>query len=825
MANSYDTYTGDGSTKNFSITFPYLMHDHIAVYVDGVLTGFKFKGDSTVRVTPAPEGGSTVQIRRETPDENPLVDWANGTTLTARTLDVLAKQAIYAVVEKTRNVLGLSYKGHFDAKGLRIENLKEPEYDEDAVTKGWVINREEGTENRAAASAARAEAAAQASGNITFFDDKADADAASSGLANGSVVEVFNDETRGNLRTRYRVESGSLVYKLQFTNPFIRFSDAAEMVANSSLTYANSGAVAGDKWLVGDTTFIVAEAGVKNVELTTAGGVEVNIASNIRDTTQGVKALGGAIDGVTSAWTELIRFLRASKYRWGDVVNVDTRIDLEDGWSIENIDIKGDMAGPLVIAKTDASDVVFSRASVQNLNTAGMAMMINVPGVNNIRMYDSDFISDSYAVLLNEDAAGFSSFQSVGNRIYTSRADGHEWNFPDVNANYLISMGDIISGGLAGSGGTAGFAYGNANAKTWSIVGGIIKGSRRDAIHIEDGQRRGVVGLVAIDNAMEDGIWMSGPRDYELDSTGGFDEAKEVQFDTGTGPQTAYVHQITNNVMTLIDVSTEEHDKLPKPGDTISQSSTGASATVIGVYAQGEADGVPVVGVSATHKGTRTGYSGYNAIYQPKYAPLRGSSLIGAFFRGFQRGVTVSERAWVFLSGVSVAGADHVLNVGKSATALGHLHCLSKGVALFRGNNRGIGGFISSDEHHTKIVDFVGGGTQPGTTVEGFLMRFRLQHNGGNSSQNMDICDLPKTMNGQLTVFTESAGKWAWTSAWVKYDGVGFTVSHKCIAHYGSISSSDFVAEGGKLKYRFYDSTGVACEAKVLFRGVWMENS
>ena len=36
MAFSVDTYTGNGSTTSYSVTFPYIEQDHVIVTVDGV---------------------------------------------------------------------------------------------------------------------------------------------------------------------------------------------------------------------------------------------------------------------------------------------------------------------------------------------------------------------------------------------------------------------------------------------------------------------------------------------------------------------------------------------------------------------------------------------------------------------------------------------------------------------------------------------------------------------------------------------------------------------------------------------------------------------
>ncbi|WP_421440658.1 pyocin knob domain-containing protein [Agrobacterium tumefaciens] len=63
-------------------------------------------------------------------------------------------------------------------------------------------------------SADRAELAAGASGNVSFFDTYAAASAALPGLPEGRIVEVIVDETRNNDRTRYRVVGGALVYKI-----------------------------------------------------------------------------------------------------------------------------------------------------------------------------------------------------------------------------------------------------------------------------------------------------------------------------------------------------------------------------------------------------------------------------------------------------------------------------------------------------------------------------------------------------------------------------------------------------------------------------------
>jgi Membrane protein involved in colicin uptake len=57
-------------------------------------------------------------------------------------------------------------------------------------------------------------AAAEASGDVVFFDTKADATAALGSLADQQVVRIFADESKGGAQVFYRMESGSLVEKV-----------------------------------------------------------------------------------------------------------------------------------------------------------------------------------------------------------------------------------------------------------------------------------------------------------------------------------------------------------------------------------------------------------------------------------------------------------------------------------------------------------------------------------------------------------------------------------------------------------------------------------
>lgn len=111
MPYSYAQYTGNGSTTTFSVPFPYLLRSHVKLYyglnfttggyssllVDG--TNYSWASGTVVQLTAAPPAGTVLTIRRETPLAQQLVDWSDGSALTASLLDMADKQCFYTAQE------------------------------------------------------------------------------------------------------------------------------------------------------------------------------------------------------------------------------------------------------------------------------------------------------------------------------------------------------------------------------------------------------------------------------------------------------------------------------------------------------------------------------------------------------------------------------------------------------------------------------------------------------------------------------------------------------------------------------------------------------
>lgn len=120
MPFSYVQYPGNGSTVTFSVPFPYLLRAHVKLYyglslqsggytqllVDGV--NYSWTSATQVQLTAAPVVGQTLSIRRETPTTSRLVDWNDGSALTADALDTADLQNFYAIQEHKDYIEALS---------------------------------------------------------------------------------------------------------------------------------------------------------------------------------------------------------------------------------------------------------------------------------------------------------------------------------------------------------------------------------------------------------------------------------------------------------------------------------------------------------------------------------------------------------------------------------------------------------------------------------------------------------------------------------------------------------------------------------------------
>ena len=156
MPFAEDSYTGNGSTKEFNISFAYIEESHIKVALDEVATT-AFTVDtstspkkvvmntlasetSTQTTTGAPKSGVAVLVFRDTPLNNALVDYTDGSTLIADDLDKSNQQFLFLLQEQDDEQAAniQSTLAGQDAQNKKIINVADPTAAQHAATKNYV---------------------------------------------------------------------------------------------------------------------------------------------------------------------------------------------------------------------------------------------------------------------------------------------------------------------------------------------------------------------------------------------------------------------------------------------------------------------------------------------------------------------------------------------------------------------------------------------------------------------------------------------------------------------------------------------------------------
>lgn len=102
MATTQNNYTGNGTNKLFSITFPYLETTDIFVFVNGAATtAYSFANATTIEMITAPASGASVVIVRSTSDAALQATFFPGSSIKASDLNNDFDQVLFIAQETT----------------------------------------------------------------------------------------------------------------------------------------------------------------------------------------------------------------------------------------------------------------------------------------------------------------------------------------------------------------------------------------------------------------------------------------------------------------------------------------------------------------------------------------------------------------------------------------------------------------------------------------------------------------------------------------------------------------------------------------------------
>lgn len=105
MATTQNTYTGDGITFDYILTFPYLAAGDVRVSLDDVgTTAFSLINATTLRFDSAPANGVAIRIYRVTDDSNNRVVFISGSSIKANDLNDAFNRNLYIAQETTNNL-------------------------------------------------------------------------------------------------------------------------------------------------------------------------------------------------------------------------------------------------------------------------------------------------------------------------------------------------------------------------------------------------------------------------------------------------------------------------------------------------------------------------------------------------------------------------------------------------------------------------------------------------------------------------------------------------------------------------------------------------
>ena len=318
MATTQTTYTGNGSTTNYSFTFEYINQADVKASLDGTATtAFTLANATTVAFNTAPASGVNIIIFRDTANDDTVATFFAGSAIKAEDLNSNFDQTLYVSQETKNNslsALGGTMSGQLNMSNQKIVSLGTPTAATDASTKGYVdglITTHQAQVDAAAASetaAAASETAAatsetNAATSATNSANSATASATSATASATSATASANSATASATSATASAASATTA-TTQAANASTSASTATTQATNSSNS-ASAAATSATQAATSATNASTSATSSSNSATAAASSAASALAAfdNFDDTYLGAKASDPSTDNDGDALT------------------------------------------------------------------------------------------------------------------------------------------------------------------------------------------------------------------------------------------------------------------------------------------------------------------------------------------------------------------------------------------------------------------------------------------------------------------------------------------------------------------------------------------
>jgi hypothetical protein len=242
MAVTQNTYTGNGSTTNYSFTFPYLEETDIKVALNGTLTtAYTLANATTISFASPPANGTAIRIYRSTNNDSLQATFYPGSAIRSQDLNENFLQALYSVQEAGGSALSINggtMLGNLDMGGNKVVNLGSGVNPGDAVNKSQLDATQNYNNAQLAASVAAAQTQATNAANSAQSATTAQQQA-SQEAANSATSATTASAAAASSQSNATAAAASAASAASFAGNTIFFGFSRNQNGNLILTYSS----------------------------------------------------------------------------------------------------------------------------------------------------------------------------------------------------------------------------------------------------------------------------------------------------------------------------------------------------------------------------------------------------------------------------------------------------------------------------------------------------------------------------------------------------------------------------------------------------------